>query len=108
MTEVLFTLINHHGDAETGLTLLEAARAIIQHDGVDYELRAAREGFDLWTRQQVANRPWTRTDMFSLEQDEDAAEIDILTRFAADSRRHGGFSLMSDASFEAMQKETEE
>lgn len=110
MTDVTtYTVIDHNGEAESGLTLIEAAREIIQHDGVDYELRPSTlgEGFDLWTRQQVANRPWTRSDMFSLNTDEDAAEIDILTRFANDSRRHGRFQIMSDEEYAAMLKEIE-
>jgi len=111
MTETLFTLVDHNGDrTESGLTLIEAAREIIQHDGVDYELRPADDGdgFYMWTRQQVANRPWTRTDMFSLDGDEAAAETEILTRFADDSRRHGRFSIMSDEGYAAMMKEIDE
>lgn len=109
-TSATYTLVDTNGDrTESGLTLIEAAREIIQHDGVDYELRPSTlgEGFDLWTRQQVANRPWTRSDMFSLNTDEDAAEIDILTRFANDSRRHGRFQIMSDEEYAAMLKEIE-
>lgn len=108
MTKTLFTLVDHNGSlTESGLTLIAAAREIIQHDGVDYELRLAPDGkgFDLWTRQQVANRPWTKTDMFSLAADAADAEIEILTRFAEDSRRHGRFSIMSDESYAAILKE---
>lgn len=103
-----FTLVDTDGQrTESGLTLIECAREIIQHDGVEYELRPSTpgEGFDLWLRQQVANRPWRRTDMFSIKVDESAAEIDILMRFANDSRRHGRFSIMSDEAYAAMLKE---
>ena len=93
----LYTVARSDGEQrEYNLTLAEAARAILQHDGGDYEIRRRPigrmsvdgEGFDLWTRQQVANIPWRKTIFYSpLANDYDAAETDIFERVIAASRR---------------------
>jgi|GEM_PF-2613039 len=93
----IYTVARSDGEnREYNLTLAEAARMILQHDGGDYEIRRRPigrlsvdgEGFDLWTRQQVANIPWRKTIFYSpFTNDYDAAETDIFERVIAASRR---------------------
>lgn len=88
-SDTLYTVARADGEnREEDLTLADAARAILHHDGGDYEFRPRGDGdgFDLWTRQQVAGLGWTRTHWFSLETDLAAAESDIFARVLADSR----------------------
>lgn len=72
-----FTVIDCNGDAiERHLTAADAAAIILNHDGGDYEIRtgeactgmlAGQHVYELWTRKQVANRPWTRTVVSVIE-----------------------------------------
>ena len=73
-----YTII-HGTEIETGLSLEEAAQTLLQHDGADYEIRRAADGtgFELWHRKQVANKPWTKTVIYSTSDDEAAAEAEI-------------------------------
>lgn len=87
MTEVLYTVARSDGEGrEFNLSLYDAARAILHDDGCDYEIRpSSGGGYDLWSRQQVANIGWHRTQWFSLETDLEAAERDIFQRVVDDS-----------------------
>jgi hypothetical protein len=83
-----YTVARQDGEErEYNLTLAEAAHSILTYDGAEYEIRprADGEGFDLWSRQQVAGRGWTRTHWFSLETDPEAAETDIMRRVVDES-----------------------
>jgi hypothetical protein len=73
---------------ETGLTLEDAAHRILTDDGCEYELRemSDREGFELWSRQQVANIGWRKTHWFSLEHREPAAWAEIAAEVVGDSQ----------------------
>jgi len=95
----LYTVARQDGEQrEYNLTLAEAARAILQHDGADYDIRprADGEGFDLWTRQQVAGIPWSRTSVLSLEESEDAAEADIFKQVVDKSGCDGWRGLVAE------------
>lgn len=109
----LYTVARSDGDQrEYNLTLAEAARAILQHDGGNYEIRRRPigrmsvdgEGFDLWTRQQVANIPWRKTIFYSPLTDYDAAEADIFQRVIAASGRADWRGLVAEeqSSYRAM------
>ena len=62
-----FTVVDIDGEPiARHLTAAEAAHIILTDDGSDYEIRPTKDGgFLLWTRQQVANKPWTKTNVFS-------------------------------------------
>ena len=68
-----------------GCDLAEAAHIILTDDGREYEIRPAADGdgFYLWSRQQVANRGWTKPVVFSLESDRAAAEAEIFAAVLA-------------------------
>ena len=90
MTNTLYTVARSDGEQrEYNLTLTQAARMILHHDGGDFAIRprADGEGYDLWSRQQVANIQWARTSFFSLEDDREAAEADIFQRVVDCSSR---------------------
>ncbi len=82
MTQQSFTVIDYNGEAlGRHLTVPEAASIILNHDGADYEIREGEwQGskiFELWTRKQVANKPWTKTGMFSFADTRAEAEAEI-------------------------------
>jgi hypothetical protein len=87
--ETLYTVAHEDGEGrESNLTMREAARRILHHDGADYEIRlgdtfekgplAGESRFELWTRKQVANRPWSRTAISAIAKTEEIAEAAIL------------------------------
>ena len=73
-----FTVINTDGEPiARHLTAAEAAHIILSDDGREYEIRPQDHGFVLWTRHQVANRPWEKTVLFSYAPTFASAELDI-------------------------------
>lgn len=94
----LYTIARSDGDLrEYKLTLAEAARRILHDDGADYEIRprADGDGFELWTRQQVAGIPWRRASYFSFEENIDAAEVDIFHQLVEKSGCDGWRGLVA-------------
>lgn len=80
-----------HGDViDTNLTAREAAQIILNHDGQDYEIRQNGESYELWYRQQVANKGWTRTVISSYAATEAAAEDEIFAEVLTSSFNWGG------------------
>lgn len=77
-------------DGETvarNLTAEEAAAWLLNDDGADYEIRAGEECsgvlagerfWELWTRKQVANRPWGRTVIHAIAPDEETGTTKIM------------------------------
>lgn len=81
-----YAVFKSNGDLiDTELTAAKAAKEILTHDGQDYEIRPSADspGFDLWSRQQVANVKWHKTSLFSLELDEKKAETAIFEKVVA-------------------------
>ena len=81
-----FAVLTQNGDLiGTELTQTEAAQAILNHDGQDYEIRKDSDaiGHMLWTRQQVANRGWQKTVIYTGETDAAAAEAEIFQKVVA-------------------------
>lgn len=111
-----YTVVNvSSGDViAAGLTVDEAAQEILMYDGRDYELRRREDGdgFDLWTRQQVANRGWRMTRFFSLAETEDEAWAEIAAEVV---ETHDAFSpgshgpdIMTDEQYAEMLAQSEE
>lgn len=88
----------------TGLSVAAAAAEVLTSDGQEYEIREATDkfgGFELWYRKQVANKPWTKSVIFSLETDRGAAESEIFNQvIQSEWPRHP--SVMSDAQYAEM------
>jgi hypothetical protein len=77
----LYTVARADGEGrEINLTIAEAARAILHYDGQDYEIRREPDGdgWRLWQRQQVANRPWHPVLIWSFAETESEAEAEML------------------------------
>lgn len=88
--KTFYTVARQDGEyPEHGLTLEEAAHRILTDDGCEYEIRprADGDGFDLWSRQQVANIKWRRTGWFSLADDGSAAWLELAARVVSDSTK---------------------
>jgi hypothetical protein len=87
------------------LTAAEVAHIILTDDGHEYEIRPTNDGgFQLWTRQQVANKPWTKTLVFSFADTLAEAEAEI---FWEVTRAHWPHlpTAMTDAEFDALAAE---
>lgn len=87
----------------TGLTATDAAAEVLTSDSQEFDIRTAEDGngFELWTRQQVANKGWTKTVVYSVEDDRDAAEGEIFAKvIAANWPRHP--TVMTDAQYAEM------
>lgn len=60
----LYAVVDQSGDLiARDLTLEQAAGKILTEDSQEYDIRpdSAGDFWTLWTRQQVANKPWTAT-----------------------------------------------
>lgn len=70
---------------DRGVDLAEAAHIVLTDDGRSYEIRRTLdgEGFDLWTRHQVANQGWSPVPFFSFADDIAAAEEEIFAQVIA-------------------------
>jgi hypothetical protein len=82
------TVIDYNGEAlGRHLTEADAAHTILTHDGADYEIREGEwkgsKIFELWTRKQVANKPWTETAVFSMADTRAEAEAEIFAEVCA-------------------------
>ena len=104
---ITYTVIDTNGEAiSTGLTTADAAAEVLTSDSQEFDIRAAEDGngFELWTRQQVANKGWTKTVVYSVKEDLTAAEAEIFAKvIAADWPRHP--SVMTDQQYAEMQAE---
>jgi len=100
-----FTVVDTDGEPiARHLTAAEAAHIILTDDGREYEIREDDGGYELWSRQQVANRPWEATVIFTVADTLEEAEAEI---FAAVIRaswpRHP--EAMTDAQFDEIAAE---
>lgn len=105
-----YTVIdNGSGEAiATGLNLRDAAAEVLTSDSREYDIREDEDGgFALWSRQQVANKGWTRTVVYSIETDREKAEAEIFGKvIVADWPHHP--SVMTDEAFADMQRQLAE
>lgn len=110
MTITTYTVLdNGSGEAiATGLTAAEAAHEILTSDSQEYDIREDEDGgFTLWARQQVANKGWTRTVIFSVKDDRAEAEAEIFGQvIVADWPRHP--TAMTDEAYRAMMADFED
>lgn len=119
-----FTVIDTDGNQlARHLTAAAAAHLILTDDGRDYEIRPmfygdekdyteimpaqsllvadCDGGYELWDRQQVANRPWEKTSIFSFADSLEEAEAEIFAAvISANWSRHP--QAMTDAEFDAI------
>ncbi len=106
MTKQSFTVIDYNGEAiDRHLTAAEAASIILNHDGADYEIRDGEwkgsKIYELWTRKQVANKPWTKTVVFSFSDTRAEAEAEIFAEVCAARWPHHPEAI-SDAQYDEM------
>lgn len=101
-----YTVIDKSGNVlDTGLSAEMAAHTVLTDDGCSYDVRKDDDVWELWSRQEVANRPWSKTICFSLEDTEQAAWADIARQviardaFAAGAR---GPEVMTDEAYAEM------
>ena len=104
-----YTIINSV-EAQSGLSLEDAARELLLEDGAEYDIREAVDGagFELWHRKPNANKPWTKTVIYSIEDDRDAAETDIFKKVIDSGYWEGDdLSCMTDERYAEMLAESE-
>jgi len=103
----LYAVLTQHGGLiDANLTAAEAAQAILNHDGQDYEIRRSVDGYDLWTRQQVAGRGWSKTVIYSREENKEFAEATIYRKVIA-ANWQGQPQAIPMAEYERLQKDAE-
>jgi hypothetical protein len=105
-----YTILTGEGEMiETGLSLRDAAAEVLTSDSREFEVRADKDGgFTLWTRQQVANRPWTATRFFSIKSDREAAEQEIFEAVVTSERFSGHNEAITDEQYRQMLADLEE
>lgn len=102
-------------DGETvarGLTTEEAAAWLLNHDGADYEVRAGEECsgvlagerfWELWTRKQVANKPWGRTVVHAIASNEEDGTARIMEEVLRSGHWEGdNLSCFTDQDYDKM------
>lgn len=103
---MLYAVVDQSGDLiARDLTTEQAAHEILTVDGQEYEMRRDPEGYwSLWTRQQVANRPWTCTLLGSWGQTEDDAKAEVFADALrqADGGRHWMAEAIPQDEYDAM------
>ena len=89
---------------DRGLSLAEAADAIMTSDSREWEIRPDGDGLGVtaWSRQQVANHPWARTAIYSGHTDRAAAEQEICKKIVTSERWAGHCEAMTDAAYDEM------
>lgn len=117
-----YTLIDKaSGEAiDAGLTAEDAAHAVLTEDGRSYEIRRDPGApdpflgyyFCVWSRHQVANRPWQRTLYGTWADSEEEAWAEIAHYIAETYDAHApgahGPEVMTDAAYARMVAELEE
>ena len=90
-----YVIINTHGDTIIGLSLCDAADMILRNDDKDYSIIKNEDGlgYYLWVRHEKANIPWTKTAIYTCEDSEAEAEIDIFTKVLWRIQKWGGFGV---------------
>jgi hypothetical protein len=99
-----YTIVSPSGVVmETGISLRQAADAVLTSDGREYAVhKDGRGGFTLWTRHEVANLRWTATRFFSLETDRSKAEDKIFGKVVSAERFPGHCEAITDAAYAEM------
>lgn len=99
-----YTILSGEGEMiETGLALRDAAAEVLRSDSREFDIREDDDGsFVLWTRQQVANRPWMATKFFSIKTDREAAENEIFAEAVSSERFAGHYEAITDEQYADM------
>lgn len=99
-----YTIIDGEGYVmDRGVSLSEAADAIMTSDSREWDIREDENGgFTVWSRQQVANRPWAATAIYSFAANRDEAEREICENIVNSERWSGHCEAMTDAAYEEM------
>lgn len=106
--QTLYTVAKSDGDLiGRHMTLAEAADAILSDDSREYEIRHDGVEFTLWSRQQVANRGWRKTVVYSFADDRALAEAEIF-RKVIEARWDGHPEAITDESYDQMQADLAE
>lgn len=111
----LFVVLNTHGSVqERDCTLAEAAEAVMNYDGHDYEIRPAQDGhgFELFVTQFSRNStggglPLIKSVIFSLADDIDAAKDEIFQQVIKRATWWSGCEVMEQREYDLMREEIE-
>jgi hypothetical protein len=101
-----YTVIFGYGDtstAQSGMTLADAARALLWNDGAEFEIRADDAGHSLWCKR--LNGRWLKSVLYSVSDDPEAEIFGQVVTKPADW--WSGAEAMTDEEFAKMQAEAE-
>ena len=98
-----YTVTDRSGNViARGLTLSHAAHEILSTDGREWDIRPIDGGgWRLWSRQQVANRPWAETSITSFVSSPEAASDDIFEQVIT-ACWPGHYEACTDAGYDRM------
>jgi hypothetical protein len=107
----LYTVVNANGEVQaTGCSVREAAQTVMNYDSHDYDIRRAEDGngFELWTSQfsrasTLGGRPLVKSTIYSVSDDEPAAEAEIFKKVIDHADWWKGCNVMTDAEYETIQ-----
>jgi len=109
-----YTIIDRNGGVlARQMTLADAAITVMQYDGFEFDIRRelAGDGFRLWTSRHSRNSPTgarlLESRIYSMEDDEDAARLDIYRQVIARAHWFNGQEVMTDDQYDAMIAESE-
>ena len=99
-----YTILDNDGYVmDRGVSLCEAADAIMTSDSREWEIREDKDGgYTAWSRQQVANWPWAATAIYSFAATRDEAEREICEKIVNSEHWAGHYEAMTDADYDAM------
>ena len=85
-----YKVIDYNGDViARGLSAAEAANEILSTDSREWEIRRMEGGgWQIWSRQQVANRPWAATVVTSFAGTLEKAQQQMFEEVIARNFRH--------------------
>ena len=89
----LYAVIHDSRDKPLGrkLSMRDAAALILSDDSQEWEIREdvyqGEPRFDLWTRKQCANKPWSKTVLMSFDASRAVAENEIFELVVMESFR---------------------
>lgn len=73
-TVQLYNVYTDTGCVRSNVSLLDAADEILSHDSAQWEIRETSPGiYQIWTRKECANKPWTSTLLIRAADNEDEA-----------------------------------
>jgi len=87
-----YTVTSSEGEyPRRNLTVAQAADEILSSDSREWEIRSDDGVWEIWSRQQVANRGWSKTVIYSVEDALEDAATEMFEKVIAHSWEWRGY-----------------